>query len=91
MDGERTNQNSKAVAYWKANLKAITILLTIWALVSYGGAILLAEPLFNLRFGQIPLSFWFAQQGSMITFVILIFVYSWWMNKIDREYDVHEE
>ncbi len=90
---ERTpnNQNSKAVAYWRANLRAILILLAIWALVSYVAAIILGGVLYNVRFFQLPLSFWFAQQGSMITFVILIFVYSWWMNKIDREFDVHEE
>ncbi len=85
------NRNGMAQAYWRANLKAITILLIIWALVSYGGAIILAVPLYNLRVGQIPMSFWFAQQGSMFTFVILIFVYSWWMNRIDRQFDVHEE
>lgn len=90
---ERTpnNQNSKAVEYWRANLRVIAILLAIWALVSYVAAIILAEPLYNVRFFQLPLSFWFAQQGSIIIFVILIFVYSWWMNKLDREYDVHED
>ncbi len=85
------SRNDMARAYWRANLKAITILLAIWALVSYGAAVIFAVPLYNLRVGQIPMSFWFAQQGSMFTFVILIFVYSWWMNRIDRQFDVHEE
>lgn len=75
-------------AYWKKNRRLIGILLAIWALVSYGFAILI--PL-NFNIGQLPANFWWAQQGSMYVFVILIFVYSWRMDKIDREFDVHEE
>ncbi|GAP62870.1 hypothetical protein ARMA_1293 [Ardenticatena maritima] len=84
-------QQEKAQAYWRANVRLITTLLIIWALVSHVAAILLAKPLSGITFGRIPLSFWFAQQGSMIIFVILIFVYAWRMNKLDREFDVHEE
>ncbi len=84
-------KQDRAQAYWKANIRLIAILLVIWALVSFGAAILFAVPLSGLNVGQIPMSFWFAQQGSMITFVILIFVYAWLMNRLDREYDVHEE
>ena len=78
------------VAYWKANLRLIIILLIIWAAVSYGAAIFLANPFYNIKFFQINLAFWFAHQGSMIVFVILIFVYAKMMDKIDRDYDVNE-
>lgn len=77
-------------AYWRANLKLIIILLAIWALVSYILGIFLAPALSSIYFGQLPLGFWFAQQGSMFVFVILIFVYSVLMDKVDREHDVHE-
>lgn len=79
-----------ARAYWRENLRAILVLLAIWALVSLVAGILLAEPLHGVILGQVPLSFWFAHQGSIITFVVLIFVYCWWMDRIDRKYDVHE-
>ncbi len=80
----------KAIAYWKANIRLIFILLAIWALVSYVAGIILAQPLSTINVGRVPLSFWFAHQGSMITFVILIFVYAKLMDKIDNEFDVHE-
>ena len=74
--------------YWRKNRQLIIILLSIWAFVSYGLAILI--PL-NFNIGQLPAGFWWAQQGSMFVFVILIFVYAWRMDSIDREFDVHEE
>ena len=77
-------------SYWRANVRLITILLTIWALVSLGAAILLAGPLNNIQFGSVPLSFWFAQQGSIIIFVCLIFIYCFQMDKIDRQHNVQE-
>mgnify|MGYP005845356051 CR=1 FL=1 len=80
----------KAIAYWKANIRLISILLAIWALVSYVAGIILAQPLATINIGQVPLSFWFAHQGSMITFVILIFVYAKLMDGIDNKFDVHE-
>ena len=76
--------------YWKKNLRLLTILLAIWFLVSYGFGILLAEPLNQIQIGGFKLGFWFAQQGSIYVFIILIFVYVYRMNKLDREYDVHE-
>ncbi len=75
-------------AYWKKNRRLIAILLTIWAVVSFGLAILFPMT-FNI--GKLPAGFWWAQQGSMFVFVVLIFVYAWRMDKIDREFDVHEE
>jgi putative solute:sodium symporter small subunit len=64
----------KAKAYWRRNVTIISILLTIWALVSYGAAILMANILYDIKVGQLPMSFWFAQQGAIVTFVLLIFV-----------------
>ena len=81
---------AKAQAYWQRNVKVITWLLVIWALVSYVFGILLAPVLAFIKIGQIPLGFWFAQQGSIVIFVILIFVYCWIMDRIDREFDVQE-
>lgn len=78
-----------AQAYWRANLRLILSLLAIWALVSYG-FLLLAQPFANVMFGNVPFSFWMAQQGAIIIFVILIFVYARIMDNIDRKFDVHE-
>ena len=77
--------------YWKRNQILIAILLAVWFLVSFVFAIFLAEPLYNIHIGKLPASFWWAQQGSMFVFVILIFVYARRMDKLDNEYDVHED
>ncbi len=77
--------------YWKKNKILISVLLAIWFIVSYGFAILLAEPLYTVKIGQLPMSFWWSQQGSMFVFVILIFAYAKIMDRLDRQYDVHEE
>ena len=76
--------------YWKKNLTYVGALLAIWFLVSFGFGILLVEPLNRVRIGGFKLGFWFAQQGAMYVFVILIFVYVRLMNRLDRSYDVHE-
>lgn len=81
----------KAQRYWKRNLRLLTILLVIWFVVSFGFGILLAEPLNTIRIGGFKLGFWFAQQGSIFAFIILVFVYTYRMNKIDREFDVDEQ
>jgi len=80
-----------AAAYWKANLRLLTICLIVWFVVSYGLGIILVEPLNAIHLGGYPLGFWFAQQGSIYTFVGLIFFYAWKMNKLDRQFDVHED
>jgi putative solute:sodium symporter small subunit len=80
----------KMKAYWKENLKYLAILLSIWFLVSYVFGILLVEQLDTIRIGGFKLGFWFAQQGSMYVFVIIIFVYVWLMNKLDKKYGVDE-
>ncbi|GLB53808.1 membrane protein [Neptunitalea chrysea] len=80
----------KAMAYWKENLKYLTILLVIWFLSSYGAGILFKDALNKIQFGGFKLGFWFAQQGSIYVFVILIFVYVRLMNKLDEKYGFDE-
>ncbi len=80
-----------AAEYWKANLRLLGICLIVWFVVSYGLGIILVEPLNAIHIGGYPLGFWFAQQGSIYTFVGLIFYYAWKMNKLDRQFDVHED
>ena len=77
-------------AYWKENLGYLAILLSIWFLVSYVFGILLVDQLNEFKLGGFKLGFWFAQQGSMYVFVVLIFVYVWLMNKLDKKYGVDE-
>jgi putative solute:sodium symporter small subunit len=84
-------QTGSAAAYWKANLRLLSICLVIWFVVSYGFGIILVEPLNAIHLGGYPLGFWFAQQGSIYTFVALIFFYAVKMEKLDREHNVHEE
>jgi len=84
-----SNKNLKD--YWKRNLLYLVVLLTIWFLCSYGAGIIWKDSLDSIRFGGFKLGFWFAQQGSIYIFCILIFVYVWLMNKLDKEYDVHED
>ena len=80
----------KMKAYWKENLKYLAILLSVWFLVSFVFGILLVEQLNTIRIGGFKLGFWFAQQGSMYVFVILIVVYVKLMNKLDKKYGVDE-
>lgn len=85
------NNEEKMKAYWKKNLSYLFVLLTIWFTVSYGFGILLVDQLNEFRLGGFKLGFWFAQQGSIYVFVVLIFVYVWLMNRLDKEYDVDEK
>jgi putative solute:sodium symporter small subunit len=78
-------------AYWKAVLTLIAQVLAVWFFVSFGCGILFADALNSMSIGGYPLGFWFAQQGSMYVFVILIFVYAKLMGNLDRKFDVHEE
>jgi putative solute:sodium symporter small subunit len=78
-----TNKEKK---YWKKNLKYLTILLSIWFLVSFVFGILLVEELNTIRIGGFKLGFWFAQQGAIYVFVILIFVYIRLMNTLDKKF-----
>ncbi|MGB5951208.1 MAG: DUF4212 domain-containing protein [Ornithinimicrobium sp.] len=76
--------------YWRRNLRLMAILLAIWASVSFGAGILFVDVLNQVSLLGVPLGFWFAQQGSIITFVILIAVYVWRMDKLDKEYGIEE-
>ena len=77
-------------AYWRTNLRYLAVLLTIWFAVSFGCGILLVEPLNHYRIGGAKLGFWFAQQGSIYVFVVLIFVYVYLMNRLDRQYKLED-
>ena len=76
--------------YWKTNLKYLTILLIIWFVVSFGCGILFVEELNKIRIGGFKLGFWFAQQGAIYVFVILIFIYIRLMNKLDKKYKLND-
>lgn len=93
-DGGRSHHDNsqRERAYWRRNLRLVGVLLAIWFAVSYGAGILLVEPLnaFRLPGTGFPLGFWFAQQGSILVFVVLIFVYVRMMNRLDVEFDVDE-
>ncbi len=82
---------SSSNAYWAANIRIITICLVIWAIVSYGFGILLRPMLSGIPVGGTDLGFWFAQQGSIIVFIALIFYYAIYMNRLDREHGVDEQ
>ncbi len=77
--------------YWRTNIRIITICLIIWALVSFGFGIVLRPLLSGIDVGGADLGFWFAQQGSILVFLALIFFYAWRMNRLDRQFGVDEE
>ncbi len=77
--------------YWKRNLMLLSGLMVAWFVASFGFGILLVEPLNEIRLGGFKLGFWFAQQGSQYVFILIIFVYVYMMNRLDREFDVREE
>jgi len=85
-----SDKQQHATAYWKENLKYLIILLSVWSIVSYGCGILFKDALNEIRLGGFKLGFWFAQQGSIYVFVILIFVYVRLMNKLDKKYGFDE-
>ena len=77
--------------YWRTNLKYLAILLSIWFAAPFGCSILFVDQLDRIRIGGFKLGFWFAQQGSIYIFVILIFVYVLLMNRLDRRFGVEEK
>ena len=81
----------KRRAYWRANLRLIVACLVAWFVVSYGFGIVFVEELNRIHLGGFALGFWFAQQGSIYVFVLLIFFYAWRMNRLDRRYGVRED
>ncbi len=82
-------KRKKAKSYWQKNLRYLIVLLSIWFVVSYGAGILFKDALNGIRLGGFKLGFWFAQQGSIYVFVVLIFVYVRLMNKLDKKYGYH--
>lgn len=85
------HSHKKFEAYWRENLLLILVLLSIWFTVSYLFGIIFADNLDKIKIFGFPLGFWFANQGSIMTFVVLIAVYVKLMNKLDEKYDVHEK
>lgn len=85
-----SEKQKHATAYWKQNLKYMVILLFIWFAVSFGAGIFFKDALNAFKIGGFPLGFWFAQQGSIYVFVILIFVYVRLMNKLDKKFGFNE-
>lgn len=86
-----SDNNAENNAYWSANVRLILISLAIWAVVSFGFGIILRPLLSGIEVGGTDIGFWFAQQGSIIVFLALIFFYAWRMNKLDKQYGVDEE
>ena len=85
------SKEEAARGYWRENLKLMLTLLVVWFVVSFGAGVLFVDQLNAIQFFGFPLGFWFAQQGSIYAFVVLIFVYVWKMNQLDRQYDFREE
>ena len=77
--------------YWRSNLKILSILLSIWFIVSFGFGIIWSDSLDQLQIGGFKLGFWFAQQGSIYFFVLLIFIYIYFMSKLDKKYKDNPE
>ena len=84
------SENNFRTEYWKKNLKYLAVLLSIWFVVSYGFGIIFVDFLDKIKIGGFKLGFWFSQQGSIIVFVIIIFVYVRLMNKLDKQFRVRE-
>ena len=85
-----TESKERNRAYWRANNRLIAALLVVWAAVSYGCGILFVKQLNEITFFGLPLGFWIAHQGSIYVFVVLIFVYAWRMDKLDKKFHLDE-
>ncbi|MGB5375094.1 MAG: DUF4212 domain-containing protein [Polyangiales bacterium] len=92
-DDRAPHSAEHATRYWKRNLRLLFAFLAVWWVVSYGAGILWVDALDKITIPGtgFPLGFWFAQQGSIYVFVALIFLYTWMMNRLDKEFDVHED
>jgi len=84
-------EDLKHKSYWQKNLRFLAILLFLWFMVSFGFGIFFVDILNTQKLGGFKLGFWFAQQGSIYAFVVLIFLYVRWMNRLDKKYDVDEK
>ena len=88
--GKPVSQQTREI-YWRENRRLMLILGFFWFVVSLGCGVLWVEPLNRIQMGGFKLGFWFAQQGSMYIFVVLIFFYAWRIGKIDKQFNVHED
>jgi len=77
--------------YWKRNLLYLSILLSIWFIISFGCGILFVDELNRIKIGGFKLGFWFAQQGAIYGFIVIIFIYIILMNRLDKKYDLDEK
>ena len=84
-------EKNKLRKYWTANLRYLLVLLILWFAVSFGCGILFVDSLNEIRWGGFKLGFWFAQQGSIYAFLVIIFLYVFLMNRLDRKYDLDEK
>ncbi|MBV1877828.1 MAG: DUF4212 domain-containing protein [Pseudomonadales bacterium] len=89
LDSKNTAEN--ADLYWRANVRLMLSLLSVWFLVSFVCGILLVDFLDQFHIFGFRLGFWFAHQGSILFFILLIFIYVWGMNRIDKQFDVYED
>ncbi len=80
----------KAQAYWKTNITVIGVLLALWALVSFVFGYFMAVPMSDVNIGQVPWGFWWAQQGAIFVFVLIILAYALIMDRVDRKFDLNE-
>jgi putative solute:sodium symporter small subunit len=90
-DGDHDITENAMKKYWAENVRLMAVLLAIWFSVSFGAGILFRDFLDQWSIGGAPLGFWFAQQGAIYVFVILIFVYSFLMHRIEQKYDVDDD
>jgi putative solute:sodium symporter small subunit len=90
-ESHRDTSGDRTQAYWKANLRELAWLLAIWFTCSFGFGIVLAEPLNAFSFLGVPLGFWFAQQGAIYIFIVLIFVYAWRMHRVDERFGLEDD
>ena len=90
-DAPKPSVDDRARAYWRSNIRLLAILMSIWFAVSFGAGILFRDFLDQFMIGGFPLGFWFAQQGSIYVFIVLIFYYSWKMHRIEREFALDDD
>ena len=88
---DQETPSRQATSYWRANLQLVAGLLVIWFLASFGAGILFVDALNAIEIGGFKLGFWFAQQGAIYVFVILIFVYVFAMRRLDRKFGVSDD
>ncbi len=91
MSNKNAESLSAAQAYWRANIRIVLILLSVWFLLSFGCGLLWVDFFNRFHLGGYPLGFWFAQQGSIYGFVILIFVYVRMMRRLDRRFGLEDD